>query len=93
MTYIEMPAVIQSALSDGRAFTNYMSTCEFENSLKQNFRVASESQYRQLLQGNAKLVNDHAKNYVQLTPYFGVSTCPQAASAHDQMINSMTRNR
>jgi hypothetical protein len=86
-----MPAVIRPAMQDGRALTNWYSTCEFENGLKQKFNIASESQYRQQLQLNAKNFADRSKDYVNFTAYFGTSTCPKAVDAHESMVKSLAR--
>lgn len=88
-----MPAVIRPAMSDGRSLTNWMSTCEFENNLKQNFSIGSESQYRSMLQSNAKAFADRSKQYAEFTPYYATSSCPQAADAHMAMVNAFSKNR
>lgn len=44
------------ALSDGRAFTSYMSSGQREEALQRKYGVVNESQYRQYLQHNANAV-------------------------------------
>lgn len=90
---IVMPAVIRHAPSDGRAFTNYLSNCEFERSLQQNFRVSSETKYRHELQKNAKQYADRSKEYVDFLPYHGINQCPKAAEAHSSIVSSLSRRR
>lgn len=71
-----MPGIIRPAMSDGRSFTNYLSRCEFENSLKQNFAVTSESEYRRKLQENPRAFALRARQYADFMPYHAVNICP-----------------
>lgn len=86
-----MPASIRPAMSDGRALTNYLSTCEFENSLKQNFNISNESQYRLFLQHKARDVGKRSKQYPEFNAYWSTSTCPKAADAHESMVNKLSK--
>lgn len=44
------------ALSDGRAFTSYLSAGQREEALQRKYGVVNENQYRQYLQHNASAV-------------------------------------
>lgn len=79
-----MPAIIRPAMSDGRAFTNWYSTCEFENTLKQNFSTGSESEYRAKLQENPKAFDKRSKQLVDFMPYHTTSTCPTASDVRSK---------
>lgn len=41
------------ALSDGRAFTTYLSAGQAESALQRSFGVSNENQYRRFLQHNS----------------------------------------
>ena len=43
-------------MSDGRAFTNYQSSGQFEQSLMRKYGIADELEYRLFLQRNGALV-------------------------------------
>jgi hypothetical protein len=44
---------IAPSLADGRSFTSYLSSSQYNETLKSKFGLQSESQYRQFLQSNA----------------------------------------
>jgi len=58
---------IMPAMSDGRSFTNYVSSGLYNNYLENKFRTPEDSQYRQFLQKNA---GDVEKVVNQLTAYY-----------------------
>lgn len=86
-----MPSVVRPAMSDGRAFTNYLSGCEFENNLKQNFAAGTESEYRSKLQANPRAFDLRAKQYVDFMPYHSTSTCPKASDAQARAIAALPK--
>lgn len=47
---------LMPALSDGRAFTNYLSAGQAELALQRHFRTPDENSYRRFLQHNATRV-------------------------------------
>ena len=47
---------IMPAMSDGRQFTNYVSSGLYNNYLEAQFKTPEDSQYREYLQKNAKAV-------------------------------------
>ncbi|AGE51165.1 hypothetical protein PBCVCVG1_407L [Paramecium bursaria Chlorella virus CVG-1] len=49
---------IMPAMSDGRAFTNYVSSGLYNNYLEAQFKTPEDSQYRAYLQKNAKAVEE-----------------------------------
>ena len=51
-----MGSRIMTALSDGRSFTNYVSSGIYNNYLEDKFHTPSDSNYRMFLQRNAKQV-------------------------------------
>ena len=51
-----MGSRIMPALSDGRSFTNYVSSGIYNNYLEDKFHTPSDSNYRMFLQRNAKQV-------------------------------------
>jgi hypothetical protein len=55
------------ALSDGRSFTNYVSSGIYNNYLKDKFKIESESNYRQFLQKHSKQVEKVTNS---LTAYY-----------------------
>jgi hypothetical protein len=55
------------ALSDGRSFTNYVSSGIYNNYLEDKFKIDSDSSYRQFLQKNAKQVEKVTNS---LTAYY-----------------------
>ena len=58
---------IMPALSDGRSFTNYVSSGIYNNYLEDKFKTPDDSQYRQFLQKNAKQVEKVTNS---LTAYY-----------------------
>lgn len=86
-----MPSVIRPAMSDGRALTIWLSPCEFENNLKQNFAIANEAEYRYKLQTNARAFDVRAKQYADYMPYYNVSTCPKASDTQTRMMASLPK--
>jgi hypothetical protein len=47
---------INPAMSDGRAFTSYVSSGLYNNELERKFGVANDTQYRAFLQNNREKV-------------------------------------
>lgn len=47
---------ISPAMSDGRAFTNYMSSGHFEQAMMRKYGISDELEYRLFLQRNGPLV-------------------------------------
>ena len=47
---------ISPVMSDGRAFTNYMSSGQFEQSIMRKYGINDELEYRLFLQRNGPLV-------------------------------------
>ena len=41
------------AMSDSRAFTNYLPNCELNNSIQKNYNINNAQEYRHFLQKNA----------------------------------------
>lgn len=62
-----MGSRIMPALSDGRSFTNYVSSGIYNNYLEDKFKTESDSKYRQFLQRNAKQVEKVTNS---LTAYY-----------------------
>jgi len=62
-----MGSRIMPALSDGRSFTNYVSSGIYNNYLEDKFKTPDDSQYRQFLQRNAKQVEKVTNS---LTAYY-----------------------
>ena len=62
--------------SDGRAFTSYLSNCEYEAGLMRQFSTQGETHYRAVLQHNASAADKAAKNRVTALTYHGVHGCP-----------------
>lgn len=58
---------IMPAMSDGRSFTNYVSSGIYNNYLEDKFKIESDSSYRQFLQKNAKKVEKVTNS---LTAYY-----------------------
>lgn len=84
-----MPAVINPAMSDGRAMTNYMSRCQLNAMLQSKLNALSESDYRSQMQNNPKAFDTAARSYVQFEPYWGVNSCPKAAQAQEMMVRQL----
>lgn len=65
------------AMSDGRAFTSYASSCVLESQLQRQLAVTGgETHYRATLQHNAAAADRAAKDRVRILPYHGVHACP-----------------
>ena len=62
-----MGSRIMPAMSDGRAFTNFVSSGIYNNYLEDKFKTPEDSQYRQFLQRNAKEVEKVTNS---LTAYY-----------------------
>ncbi len=62
-----MGSRINPAMSDGRSFTNYVSSGIYNNYLEDKFKINSDSTYRQFLQRNAKQVEKVTNS---LTAYY-----------------------
>ena len=58
---------IMPAMSDGRSFTNYVSSGIYNNYLEDKFKTPEDAQYRQFLQKNAKQVEKVTNS---LTAYY-----------------------
>ena len=71
-----MPAVINPALSDGRALTSWLSSCELNSYLQMKSGVKNETEYRRKLQENARMYDTTWKTTVDYLPYFEVDRCP-----------------
>lgn len=52
---------LMPALSDGRAFTSYMSAGQAEAALQRTFGAATENQYRKFLQHNSARVAEQLR--------------------------------
>jgi hypothetical protein len=63
------------AMSDGR-ITNYVSRCQLNGEIQQQFNIKSEGEYRMFLQANPQAVIDYTKTrYNQVLPYWNVTPC------------------
>ena len=62
-----MGSRIMPAMSDGRAFTNFVSSGIYNNYLEDKFNTPSDGSYRQFLQKNAKQVEKVTNS---LTAYY-----------------------
>lgn len=62
-----MGSRIMPAMSDARAFTNYVSSGIYNNYLEDKFDISSDSNYRKFLQKNAKQVEKVTNS---LTAYY-----------------------
>lgn len=56
-----MSARLMPAMSDGRAFTSYVSAGQVEATLQERLGVVNENQYRSYLQHNAGRVADELR--------------------------------
>lgn len=67
---------IMPAMSDGR-ITNYLSRCELNAVIQQQFDIRSESQYRAFLQTNPQRAIDYvrANNVTGVLPYYNTTPC------------------
>ena len=54
-----MPVI--QGMSDGRCFTDYRSSCLADAAIQRAFNIASEHEYRQFIQRNAKKVAMQAR--------------------------------
>lgn len=53
---------IKPALSDGRCFTSYLASCQYDGYMKDKYRVGgSDAQYRAFLQGNALVAQQETR--------------------------------
>lgn len=84
-----MPAVIAPAIGMGRGLTNYMTKCELNAVLQSKFNIRSESEYRANLQANPKPFDAAIKSLTPFEGYWGVHTCPDAASMQLQSMSNL----
>jgi len=56
------------ALSDGRAFTSYVSAGQAESALQRTFRMMNETQYRRFLQQNSARVAEQLRRLNMVLP-------------------------
>lgn len=75
---------IMPSLSDGRCFTNYLSSCQYDIELQKQFKQSSESSYRIFLQQNAlKAQTETRKLHVCTYPFMDAApTSPTVAPSN-----------
>lgn len=73
-----MPATIQNAIGMGRGITQYNTRCDLETKLQAQFRIKSDTEYRQLLQKDPARFDAAVKSYVPAEPFFPISPCADA---------------
>ena len=66
---------IMPAMSDGR-ITNYLSRCELNGIIQQQFQINSEAQYRAFLQQNPMAATEFLRtNFNDVLPYYNTTPC------------------
>ena len=70
------------ALTDGRCFTNYLASCQYDQHLQAKFGTFSDPQFRTFLQSNALAAQDETRKlHVCAFAFDNVSTGPSLAPA------------
>ncbi len=73
---------IMPALSDGRCFTNYLASCQYDQAIMQKFRLPNEPALREFLQNNAMLVQQETRKlHVCAFAFDAMNTGPSLAPA------------
>lgn len=83
-----MPAVIRPAMSDGRALTNWMSSCELNAVLQSKFSARNQTDYRTNMQSNPRAFDLATKGLSDFTAYYGTNGCGPAAKAQAKKVSS-----
>jgi hypothetical protein len=66
---------IMPAMSDGR-LTNYVSRCQLNGEIQNEFKIKSEAEYRMFLQSQPQAVIDFTKErYNMVMPYWNTTPC------------------
>jgi hypothetical protein len=84
-----MPAVIRSAMSDGRALTSYLSSCQLNAELQAKFNSRNDTEYRAQLQANPRAFDVAMKSYTDFAPYWPTNSCPEFAKAQAADLRKM----
>lgn len=84
-----MPAVIRSAMADGRALTSYLSSCQLNAELQSKFNSRTDSEYRAQLQANPRAFDLAVKSYVDFSPYWPINSCPDFSKAQAAEMRTM----
>ena len=73
---------ITPALSDGRCFTNYLASCQYDQRLQTKFGQYTEPAFRKFLQANAMAAQDETRKlHVCAFAFDSVSTGPKLSPA------------
>lgn len=82
-----MPAIINPALSDGRALTSWLSSCELNHFLMMKSGARNEADYRRKLQENPRMFDASLKTTVDYLPYFETNRCPDPSSVQAHAVS------
>jgi hypothetical protein len=52
---------IMPALADGRCFTNYLASCQYDQRLQTKFQTSTEPEFRTYLQANAMAAQEETR--------------------------------
>lgn len=70
------------SLSDGRCFTNYLASCQYDRALQSKFGVTREPDFRVFLQANALAAQDETRKlHVCRFAFDTISTGPTLGPA------------
>lgn len=73
---------IMPSLSDGRCFTNYLASCQYDQRLQNKFSQRSEPAFRRFLQANAPRVQQETRKlHICNFAFDTLSTGPALANA------------
>jgi hypothetical protein len=76
-------------MSDGRALTSYLSSCQLNAELQAKFNARSDSEYRAQLQANPRAFDVAMKTYVDYSAYHPTNSCPDFAKAQAAEMRQM----
>lgn len=73
---------IMPAMADGRCFTNYLASCQYDQRLQTKFQAYTEPAFRNFLQNNALAAQTETRKlHVCAFAFDGVNTGPKLARA------------
>ena len=73
---------IMPALADGRCFTNYLASCQYDQRMQAKFNQLTEPAYRGFLQSNGTRVQEETRKlHVCSFAFDAISTGPKVSPA------------
>lgn len=79
------------ALADGRCFTTYLASCQYDQTLQTKFNQVTASGFREFLQDNAMIAQEETRKlHVCAFAFDSINTGPKLATAMYQSSTAPT---